>query len=267
MKHWSDPVYNNNNYYDVIIYLIRNCSTAYVLKRSSELVFQFHHHPAFCDHVIGIRVCYIIEYAIKEIGTPPHAIQQDRPAVVVPPTGVTTAHCAVPTCTVVVIRIPGTEIHPIVDPFSTRRSNIHDVTIVTGISAHVDRIISCLAVQIEIVVYVGEPLVSRSQSRDSDFESQLVMTATGQLIDVLQTHPEILIVAPESGFVGCPVSDWNLWIHWLFVEGRSNYSQTEPFGELLGSLESWCWWLEYERNNLKWRTHVHDYCYYSLDIF
>ena len=76
----------------------------------------------------------------------------------------------------------------------------HEVSSIPGVTTHVDRIVPLLVVQPVGVVLARDPTSVNGQQ----FESQPVLTAAGQLVDLFQTHPKVSVVASKSGFVFRP---------------------------------------------------------------
>ena len=99
----------------------------------------------------------------------------------------------------VVFAIVGRELHSVVNLTSGR--GVHDIAVVSGIPGHMDRVVQIFRVDDERAVFVRQPL---SVVAPLNLDPQFALTGSGQLIDLLQTHPEISGVNSKAILVARP---------------------------------------------------------------
>ena len=153
---------------------------------SMERSSAFHHHPT-CGELL--RVSTIIEDEL-----PGKSIQIELEAIVVPPSTLRILSAA-RSRRQIIVSIERGERHTVVNLRLEIR--VHDVIYISGESrpripiatpTHVDPVLSCLALYVEVVVFHRIP---GSPIQRLHFHSQFVFVGAGQLVDLFQTQPEI----------------------------------------------------------------------------
>ena len=158
----------------------------------------FYHHPAhrqttpygtcsqvLVDILITKRVIYPDFVAIL-------AVQTYGVTSIPPPVTAVTGR-AVEYWACVVIRVECREMHSI-------SISHHVLYKIPGISGNVDRIVSAIVIQIETIVFQGQPLVQVVEH----FNPHSTLFTECHLMNSLQAHPEILGIISESSLIHGP---------------------------------------------------------------